>query len=252
MDNGSQDRTLEIAMQYGVKIVQELKTFTCAAAKNRGIRQAAGEVIAFIDADAVADPYWLINAVRCMECTQADIVGGTIAPLHNNPPSWWEVYDILFAYDQKKFVEKLHFTAGVNTIAKRKIFKEIGLFDSGLRWSEDMEWGQRAYNSGAKIVFCPEAVVYHVVRKSWKELANRAWKEGFYWSQKCKREKRTFIEALRWRFMLSPGLRAIARRTMQRGRYRFGQIGAMLLLHNALKIPRLIGVLAAYWGDLLR
>jgi len=252
VDNGSQDRTYEIALQYGVKVVQELKTFTCAAAKNRGILEAKGEVIAFIDADAVADRYWLINALNCMEQNQADIVGGSIIPLHNIPPSWWEIYDILFAYDQEKFIRELHFTAGVNTIARYKVFEKVGLFKSELHWSEDMEWGQRAYRSGAKIIFCPEAVVYHVVKKSWGELYNRAWKEGFYWAQKCKEEQKTFMEALRWRFMLSPGLRAIIRRKLQRGHYRFGQTGMMLLLHNALKIPRLMGVLAAYLGGSIK
>ncbi len=247
VDNGSQDRTREIALQYNVKVLQELHTFTCAAAKNRGIMEAKGEVVAFIDADAIADPDWLINAINCMIQTQADIVGGAILPLHHTPPSWCEIYDLLFAYDQEQFVNKLHFTAGVNTIAKSKVFEIIGLFKPELLWSEDVEWGQRAHAKGAKIVYCPEARVYHVVKRSWRELSSRAWKEGFYWAQKCKKEGRGFIEALRWRFILSPGIRAVLRQTKRRRHYRFGQVWMMLLIHNALKIPRLRGVLAAYW-----
>ena len=248
VDNGSTDRTYDIALQYtklhtNIKIIQELENFTCAAAKNRGIYKAKGEIFALIDADAVASPQWLRKAIECMDYEKADIVGGAIKPLHQNPPSWWEIYDILFAYDQETFVHNLHFTAGVNTIAKKIIFDRIGLFNPKLRWSEDLEWGQRAYAAGAKIVYCPEAIVYHAVKASWKELSNRAWKEGFYWAQTCREQNCSLLEAIRWRFWLSPGFRAIIRRTKQKGCYRHGQILMALLIHNTLKLPRIIGTI---------
>lgn len=248
VDNGSQDRTYEIALQYDVKVVKELTIFTAAAARNRGILEAHGEIMAFIDADAVADPFWIKNAVICMTRTGADIVGGAILPLYSASPSWSEIYEILFAYDQEKFVNQLHFSASCNMIVKSKVFSRVGLFDPNLRWSEDLEWGQRAYRAGAKIVYCPEAKVYHVVRKTWKELADRAWKEGYYEVQKCLKEKKGFMKSLRWRFLLSPGLRTIIRKTRQKGYYRFEQITMMLLIHNALKFPRLMGILKGIQG----
>jgi len=245
-DNASTDSTAVMARSLGATVVEECRTLTCAAAMNAGIHAANGAILAFMDADALAHPEWLSSALDCMDRTGADIVGGRFELTHGVPPNWWETYDRLLALNQEKFIREQHFSAGGNTIARREMFERVGLFRPDLRWSEDLEWGQRAHAAGAKIVYCPEAIMYHPAKNSWRALANEVRREGQYWGAKCRERGIPLLPAVRRRFLFSPGLRVMARQTACRGRYRRGQVWGLLLVHNALKLPRIVGVLDVY------
>lgn len=59
VDNGSTDHTCQIVEKYPVRLLEERETQGPAAARNKGILYAHGDIIAFTDADCVADPNWL-------------------------------------------------------------------------------------------------------------------------------------------------------------------------------------------------
>jgi glycosyltransferase involved in cell wall biosynthesis len=59
VDNGSTDRTRQIVGRYPVRLLEEREIKGAAAARNKGIRHARGDIIAFTDADCVADSNWL-------------------------------------------------------------------------------------------------------------------------------------------------------------------------------------------------
>ena len=63
IDNGSTDNTLQIIKKYPVTLLEEREKRGASAARNKGIRQAKGEIIAFIDADCVATSDWLKKLV---------------------------------------------------------------------------------------------------------------------------------------------------------------------------------------------
>jgi glycosyltransferase involved in cell wall biosynthesis len=58
VDNGSQDQTPHIAQNFGVKCVFEPKAGR-SHARNRGIREAKAELIAFVDSDCLVSKTWL-------------------------------------------------------------------------------------------------------------------------------------------------------------------------------------------------
>jgi glycosyltransferase involved in cell wall biosynthesis len=79
IDDGSTDQTSQIATDAAVRVV---RTDHCglSAARNRGVAEAHGRIIAFLDADAEADSDWLYHLAETLERTGAIAVGGQNFP----------------------------------------------------------------------------------------------------------------------------------------------------------------------------
>jgi len=75
VDDGSTDATAEIARQSGVSTVR-VEHNGLAVARNAGIEAAAGEVVAFIDADARADRDWLYHLIETIKRRDAAAAAG--------------------------------------------------------------------------------------------------------------------------------------------------------------------------------
>jgi O-antigen biosynthesis protein len=75
VDDGSTDATAEIASHAGVRTVR-IEHNGLAAARNAGIEAAAGEVVAFIDADARADRDWLYHLIETIKRRDAAAAAG--------------------------------------------------------------------------------------------------------------------------------------------------------------------------------
>lgn len=62
VDNGSKDRTIEITKKFNAKIIKR-KSLTIGTLRNIGARDARGSILAFIDADCIADRNWIKRAI---------------------------------------------------------------------------------------------------------------------------------------------------------------------------------------------
>jgi len=85
VDGGSCDKTLEIIMEFPVKVLTTKKK-GAAAARNLGIKNAKGKIICFTDSDCVVPKNWLSKIHRFFANNKnADGVGGPILPYrHKN------------------------------------------------------------------------------------------------------------------------------------------------------------------------
>ncbi|GAF90754.1 unnamed protein product, partial [marine sediment metagenome] len=62
VDNGSKDRTINIASNSGAKVI-EVQDVTIGELRNYGAKVAKGEILAFLDADCIPHKKWLKNAL---------------------------------------------------------------------------------------------------------------------------------------------------------------------------------------------
>lgn len=146
------------------------------AARNRGVECAAGDVLAFTDADCVPAADWLEKGVRRLIGTpNCGLVGGRIDLFFADPnrPSAVEVYESFVSFRQQDYVERWHFAATANVFTHRHVFKAVGCFNDRLPSLGDREWGARVFRAGYRLVYADDATVRHPARRSFAELHER-------------------------------------------------------------------------------
>lgn len=183
VDNLSDDNTLSLLQGHSVRILHERGKRGSYAARNLGIRQARGELLAFTDADCVVSPDWLLHHTATLDAHDVDISAGSVQLLMNPRPNIFETYDRCKSLNQEFYVNEFHFGATANLVVRRTVFDKIGLFDGELQSSGDLEFGQRAYKTGFRIGYSDQAVVHHHSRSTLKELMKKQRRIGYGYAQ---------------------------------------------------------------------
>ncbi len=142
-------------------------------ARNAAAAVARGDVLAFTDSDCVPDAGWLSSGLAAL--AGADIVGGAVGVSVSHPlrPTGAEGFELAFAFDNRRYVERLGFSVTANLLAPRGVFEAVGGFRVGV--PEDLDWCRRARSAGFTLAFAPEARVMHPARTTQDELA-RKWR----------------------------------------------------------------------------
>lgn len=172
VDNGSTEMPHDIVERFpGVRLARET-TPGPGPARNRGVALSRGDILAFIDADCLADRDWLTVIARHLTAGGADtILGGDVRIAYGDPerPTTLEAYESVFAYRQREYIEKHGFSGTGNLALRRKEFEAIGPF-AGIEVAEDRDWGRRAIAKGYRIVYVPAMKVFHPARRSFAEI----------------------------------------------------------------------------------
>jgi glycosyltransferase involved in cell wall biosynthesis len=140
-------------------------------ARNTGVRISRAEILAFIDADCIADRNWLLEIEAAFSDRRVHIVGGDvrIAPKDPGRPTMVEAYESIFAYRQKEYIERQHFSGAGNLAMRRSAYQAVGPF-AGIEVAEDRDWGQRAARLGYAIRYIPTMIVSHPARAALSDL----------------------------------------------------------------------------------
>lgn len=174
VDNGSADLPAAIcAVHPGVTLLSEA-TPGPGPARNRGVAATKGEVLAFIDADCLADPGWLAAAEAEMTDPAAQILGGDVRIAYADPAriTAIEAYESVYAYRMDRYIAREGFTGTGNLVVRRAVLEAVGPF-AGLEVAEDRDWGRRANAAGYKIRYVPGMKVYHPGRSSLSEITQK-------------------------------------------------------------------------------
>jgi mycofactocin glycosyltransferase len=180
VDNASTDGTRLILERYAgeITLLSERRPGP-AAARNRGLRAARGEVVAFTDSDCVVDGEWLRQVVAPLQDPAVGLVGGKILarPPCNAIARFGE--DI---HDQNKAINVYRppYVAGGNLAARRGLLEELNLLDERQRWYDDVDLSYRAVQAGYRLVYAPRAVVYHKNEERIGGLFGQGLRHGFY------------------------------------------------------------------------
>lgn len=142
-----------------------------AHARNRGIAETSAHRIFFLDCDCIPDPNWLDSGLAM--ASQGDLVGGSITLFDETRPprSGAEAFETVFAFDNRRYIERVGFSVTANLLTHRAVFDEIGGFRNGA--SEDYDWCQRARIAGYSLVFENSLHVHHPTRRDWPALKKK-------------------------------------------------------------------------------
>jgi GT2 family glycosyltransferase len=148
-----------------------------AGPRNLGWRAARAPLVAFTDDDCLPRPGWLAALVRAAE--HADVVQGlTDADPLEAPGSGPFARMIVVKEPSWKFET-------CNIAYRREVLERLGGFDEqfSVKFGEDIDLGWRAAAAGARLMFAPEAVVYHRVETTGSRVGD--WLNWIRYAQRC-------------------------------------------------------------------
>jgi glycosyltransferase involved in cell wall biosynthesis len=170
VDDGSTDSSLAIANSFAASNVQILaqEQSGAAAARNKALLQAQGDVVQFLDADDVLALDKIERQMRRLEAEAPDVVATSM---------WGRFYGSI---ESVEFIENADFRDYPNPIdwlieswegkgtmppvswlLPRKVVELVGPWDESLSLSDDTEYFTRVALNCQKIVFCREAKGYY-------------------------------------------------------------------------------------------
>jgi GT2 family glycosyltransferase len=167
VDDGSTDRTATLVRTFDVRLIRTPNR-GLSHARNRGIEEATGEIVAFVDADARPDPHWLTYlAATFTSSTHAGVGGPNISP----PGDGLVAGCVAAAPGRPTHVllsdgEAEHIP-GCNMAFRRQALEAIGGFDPRFRVAgDDVDVCWRLQQQGMTLGFSPAAFVWHHHRDS--------------------------------------------------------------------------------------
>lgn len=188
VDNKSTDRTCDIIKKHPyVRLLHENKILTASAARNRGIQNAKGDIIAFTDADCKPTSQWLNKLLKNADDQSIGCFIGEVKPLP--PKNVIEKYFNENFWHNKPNEEGLPRAKTANCAYRKSVFEQIGLFDPELNTAEDSDLLHRfATITDLRWIFCENAVVEHknkdtlgeFVRQflragAWQDILSKKW-----------------------------------------------------------------------------
>ncbi len=129
------------------------KRYTFTEQINLGLKNAKGDLIAFIDADCIPDKNWLIELARPIRNEGEDYVTGLVKPIGGR-----SIHDAKWKnIDKNKYRSE---AGSANSIFKKKILSEIGFYDERFEAGSDKDFSWRAIDAGYKIRYNNKAIIF--------------------------------------------------------------------------------------------
>lgn len=156
------------------------------AGRHKGAKEAAGNLLIFVDDDIIADENWLYSIIKAFDDPSIHLVGGRNLPLYESePPEWLEAFWVknkfgrlcghLSLLDFGNDIREINpiYVFGLNFSIRKKTLLDIGGFHPDSvpwelrRYRGDGETGlsKKAIKKGLKAIYQPKALIYHRVPK---------------------------------------------------------------------------------------
>ncbi|MEJ7701899.1 MAG: glycosyltransferase [Pyrinomonadaceae bacterium] len=144
VDNESEDKTLQIAKDFGAKVFTETK-HNIARVRNTGAKNTSGDVLIFVDADTLV-PVELFNKIINVMHDKKCLGGAVAVEYEKFERNWMKFY--LFGW---KFWGKIfNMKQGATQFCRKSVFFEISGYDESTYMGEDVKfyWQLSKYAAG--------------------------------------------------------------------------------------------------------
>ena len=168
-----------------------------AKARNIGIKAAKGKYIIHLDSDCILDNNYIPRLKTYIQKNKFQIARGYVKFMPQN--NWLsrmncrlrrKIYDTNF---------QEHYTP--NLIIRKYLYKKVGLFDEGVFYGEDTEWGLRFKKSNIPLMHAKNLVVIHYDDFSFKKTLLTWIRYGIGWSYRIKKQgiaqNKSYLETIR-------------------------------------------------------
>ncbi|MFU8814060.1 MAG: glycosyltransferase family 2 protein [Pseudomonadales bacterium] len=182
VDNASTDETRAVVAEFGptpggpLRYVHE-PTPGLSQARNRGIREARGQIIAFVDDDVFFDRCWLQMVMKVFQQQpEVHCVGGNSIPVFESErPPWLDdsmltYYGSTLSGNEDRVMRFPEHPFGVNMAFRREVFDRVGNFRTNLGRkkdsllsNEERELFHRISAADLAVYYAASAVIYHRV-----------------------------------------------------------------------------------------
>ena len=188
IDDGSTDESAAIAARHPVRLVSHSTNRGLSAVRNTAISESVGDILAFIDVDAVAHPLWLETLHTSY--TDGGVSGaggpGIESNIQNKADRWRQLHAMQGHGDRP--LHHAPYLFGLNMSFRVDALRKVGGFDANLRTNaEDMDIGYRLNDAGCRLVYRPDAIVYHQRQDDLNSL-RQAMYRWYYWAFVVKRK----------------------------------------------------------------
>jgi glycosyltransferase involved in cell wall biosynthesis len=180
IDNNSTDQTKQVTNQFLGNTDIEIRYFLeqkqgLSFARNRGVKEAAGEILVFADDDVIVDKEWVNNIFAAFRDSEVSCVGGRIYPLWGKRcPQWLnkELHSFLALLDlgDEKVKMSMPHLWGANLIFRSSMFEKYGMFDTSLGrtavklyGNEEIVFLKTLIDNGEGVYYVPEIIVHHCI-----------------------------------------------------------------------------------------
>jgi glycosyltransferase involved in cell wall biosynthesis len=178
VDNNSSDNTLQVMEHYqrlpNLRIFFEEKQ-GLSHARNRGLAEAKGSYIAYLDDDAKAERHYIENLFVLLDqfSDSIDCYGGPILPFYTSPkPDWFkDKYETRRDWETTRYLNPGQSFSGSNMIWKRSTLKSLGGFnlEVGIKGNklilgeETLLFNRLFKGQSPRLFYSPELIVFHWV-----------------------------------------------------------------------------------------
>jgi len=181
VDDGSTDATARVARSYDVQLIQQANAGP-AAARNRGVEAARGELLLFTDADCAPAPDWIERL--CAPFADPDVAGakGVYRTRQRALVARFVQLEYERKYARMARQERIDFIDTYSAAYRRDVFLANRGFEALFSTSsvEDQELSFRLARKGYRLVFAPQAVVCHLHDTAPLEYARRKLNIGLW------------------------------------------------------------------------
>jgi glycosyltransferase involved in cell wall biosynthesis len=181
VDDGSNDRTKVTAAKYPVIYIYQ-QNHGPAAARNNGANQAQGEIILFTDADCEPQPNWIEEMIKPLDDPQVVGVKGAYRTRQKEIVARLVQIEYEHKYERMKKFKYIDFIDTYSAGYRKDIFLKYNGFDERYPKAsvEDQEFSFRLSHDGYKMVFNPNAVVFHKHSASLMGYLRKKYKIAFW------------------------------------------------------------------------
>ena len=185
-----------------------------AGARDRGVREARAELLAFTDDDCLPTPGWLSGLAAAHTRAPSALLGGsTFNGLPNNMGAETSQIILDLVYEHFNRGEEAYFFASNNIACRRDAYIACGGFDAGFPWAaaEDRDFCDRWRMQKMPMVHVPEARLEHRHGQNLWQFLRMHYRYGrgahLYQRMRKKRQSGTMREDLGFHATLWPGIR---------------------------------------------